>query len=110
MVVARVLVRGMIGGKVGVRGGMERGGGLGLTLPGGCDALVIALAQQGKPKAPAPLHPSPYPYSPTFLLLNETALGRGYKPVLFTKKENILCNIRTWDELACLSVVYALAR
>jgi hypothetical protein len=48
---------------VGVRGGVERGGGLGLTLAE--DAViprVLTLTQQGKPKAPAPLHASPYPY------------------------------------------------
>src|SRR5450432_3018000 len=40
---------------VGVRGGVERGGGLGLTL--------LSIPSKGKPKAPAPLHTSPYPYS-----------------------------------------------
>src|SRR5450432_1953776 len=57
------------GAKVGVRGGVERGEGLGLTLAESIESTEItgitgtdSIPAQGKPKALAPLHASPYPY------------------------------------------------
>jgi len=41
---------------------------------------VLALTQQGKPKAPAPLHTSPYPYSSIFFRLN--VFPADYRPFI----------------------------
>lgn len=48
------------GATVGVRGGEWWWRGLGLTLLG----ELIVSPQQGKPKAPLPIHTAPYPYLP----------------------------------------------
>src|SRR5450432_3251299 len=51
----------MIGARVGVRGGCvgRRGP---WAYPAGQRRFVPSLPNKGKPKAPAPLHASPYPY------------------------------------------------